>query len=99
MIFTTQEYSLKRRWTPECHGNLYSLFFIVFSFSVNYYFSVIFFSTPPGVCQNKKSPSHFHAHLVDRAGFEPAAFRSSQAERLCEPNVLRPKHALPGIPG
>src|SRR6266699_2628714 len=28
--------------------------------------------------------------MVDRAGFEPAAFRSSQAERLCEPNVLRP---------
>src|SRR5438128_4544436 len=33
---------------------------VIFSFPVNYCFSVIFFSTPPRVCQNKKTPSHFH---------------------------------------
>jgi hypothetical protein len=32
---------------------------VIFSFSVNYCVPVIFFSTPPGVSQNKKSPSHF----------------------------------------
>src|SRR6266702_931347 len=31
----------------------YLSFFVIFSFSTNY------FSTPPGVFQNKKSPSHF----------------------------------------
>src|SRR5438876_11714004 len=40
--------------------------------------------------KQKKSFTLSQLHLVDRAGFEPAAFRSSQAERLCEPNVLRP---------
>src|SRR5437588_2118709 len=31
-----------------------------FSFSSNYFFSVLSLSgPPPGVCQNKKSPSHF----------------------------------------
>src|SRR5437667_4715926 len=28
-------------------------------FSTNYSFSVIYFSTPPGACQNEKTPSHF----------------------------------------
>jgi hypothetical protein len=46
---------------------------------------------PPGgyrfLARRRVRPSPF---LVDRPGFEPAAFRSSQAERLCEPNVLRP---------
>src|SRR3989454_5981115 len=46
---------------------------------------------PPGPTQVSRDASHSEtSELVDRAGFEPAAFRSSQAERLCEPNVLRP---------
>src|SRR5207245_6280723 len=49
------------------------------------------FSRPPGgYVKTKKLLHTLTAIVVDRAGFEPAAFRSSQAERLCEPNVLRP---------
>ncbi len=45
------EAAVRRSWCfrPNCY----------LSFSANYCFSVIFFSTPPGVCQNKKTPSRF----------------------------------------
>src|SRR6267143_841021 len=59
------------------------------SSGINLY--ILSFLRPPrGYLKTKKVLHTFKAHLVDRAGFEPAAFRSSQAERLCEPNVLRP---------
>src|SRR5438132_11042704 len=71
-----------------------------YCFPSSFLFSTNYFLTPRGMSKQKKgSFTLSQLHLVDRAGFEPAAFRSSQAERLCEPNVLRPKHALPGIPG
>src|SRR5205809_6750531 len=38
---------------------LLSCFFCYLSFLVIFSFSTNYFSTPPGVCQNKKSPSHF----------------------------------------
>ena len=60
---------------------------------VNYSSSVIFFSPPRGY---PKTPETLHtlraSILVDRAGFEPAAFRSLE-ENIppCEPDVLRPR--------
>src|SRR6267143_3601281 len=74
-------FSFLQLWNPPLH--------LIFSYLLTI-FSVLFSSTPGGYLKTKKVLHTFAAHLVDRAGFEPAAFRSSQAERLCEPNVLRP---------
>ena len=54
------EAAVRRSWCsrPNCY----------LSFSANYCFSVISFSTPPGVCQNKKSPSHFQPRTPIGAG-------------------------------
>src|SRR6266496_2638489 len=38
---------------------LLSCFSVIFLFSLSFSFSTNYFSTPPGVCQSKKSPSHF----------------------------------------
>src|SRR5438876_8036291 len=79
--------------------NLISPFSSNFLFLLTILFLLSFPRPPRGYAETKKVLHTFRPVVVDRAGFEPAAFRSSQAERLCEPNVLRPKHALPGIPG
>src|SRR2546425_8863937 len=50
MIFTTQEYSLKRRWTPECHEKLDSLFFHFL-----FFFCYLFLDPPGGMSKQKKS--------------------------------------------
>ena len=63
---------------------------LIASFSANQFFLLSFSRPPGGYVKTKKLLHTLTAILVDRAGFEPAAFRSSQAERLCEPNVLRP---------
>ena len=65
--------------------------FVIFIFLLTM-FSCYLFPTPPGGMAEKKTPSHFTAGdrtLVDRAGFEPAAFRLV-GNGPCEPNVLRP---------
>jgi hypothetical protein len=60
------------------------------SFSVIFSFPTIYFSTPPGVCQNKKNPSHFTLYERPRAEFQsPTAFGalaelSPQHESDCE---------------
>src|SRR6266566_58778 len=44
---------------PLSSSLLLSCFSVIFLFSLSFSFSTNYFSTPPGVCQNKKSPSHF----------------------------------------
>src|SRR5438093_7913943 len=64
-----------------------------FRFSLSYLF-LLSISRPPG--GHPKTPETLHtlraSILVDRAGFEPAAFRSPE-ENIppCEPDVLRPR--------
>ena len=65
----------------------------IFHFSTIFSFSVIYFSTPRGHPRTPETPHTLRASiLVDRAGFEPAAFRSPE-ENIppCEPDVLRPR--------
>src|SRR6266699_3099178 len=44
---------------PLSSSLLLSCFSVIFLFSLSFSFSTNYFSTPPGVCHNKKSPSHF----------------------------------------
>src|SRR5437867_11529710 len=51
----------------------------IFHFSTIFSFSVIYFSTPRGHPRTPETPHTLRASiLVDRAGFEPAAFRSPE---------------------
>src|SRR5207245_11603539 len=55
LILTTQSSSLENSSPWETSR------FVIFLFSANYFFLLSKNATPPGVCQNKKSSSHFTA--------------------------------------
>src|SRR2546430_279850 len=81
---------------PESHGfrnpidqilsfPFYQLFFFSYLFLwLLSFFSTNYFSTPPGVCLNKKSPSHFTEQitwsLAPGVGFEPTRPEGAQAD-------------------
>src|SRR5437016_7262690 len=77
LILATQTSSLEKRkclgkhperpiiLSPDCLSRYHF-------FSVNYSFSTNYFSTPPGVLQNKKTPSHFRPPLMTRDPADPS---------------------------
>jgi len=52
--------------------------------SVNYSFSTNFFSTPPGVCRNKKTPSYFRPPLMARDPQTHPKYVNAQGFLQCE---------------
>src|SRR5438445_2705242 len=72
-------------------------FSLTFSFSANYSLSVIYFSTPPEVRQNKKTPSHFQNTAFDLFQVLPPVPSSKQIRQFCLKVIFT--RALPRLSG
>src|SRR5205807_9816795 len=92
LLPATQTSSLEESSTEIVRSNI-SSFSIIFSLSVNFSFPTNYFSTPPGVWQNKKSPSHFTMALTTAkteyrkpTAFAAPAESSPRHGQGCEPD-------------